>query len=268
MTWLLSQISLPFFPVIYSNKVPLMCTQEVNVKSCATIERLSKILRHSYLDFGVVDSEAACVPDVSRCEGPTWALLLFNAAKRSWFDLETNQAIFFVILFEQYIRCPNWWKISKCLFRQKPSSNSNLLIDVPAIEIPRRSTIHARNSRQWKLRLPERSDTAANFLRGFGCRGGNFFLLILIIVEFLVALFLHFHRLLDRFGGGRLRLQRERQSMFIGSVRWFVSNESQLTGADDFLPTFTRPREDNSPPSRPEFDLAGAGVTGAAGSSS
>lgn len=130
-----------FFPVIYSNKVPLIYMQEVNVKSCATIERLLKILRHSYLDFGVVDSEAACVPDVSRCEGPTWALLLFNAAKRSWFDLETNQTIFFVILFEQYIRCPNWWKISKFLSRQKPSANSNLLIDAPAIEIPRYSIV-------------------------------------------------------------------------------------------------------------------------------
>lgn len=48
-----------------------MYTLEVNVKSCATIERLLKILCHSYLDFGVVDSKAACVPDVSRCDGPT-----------------------------------------------------------------------------------------------------------------------------------------------------------------------------------------------------
>lgn len=56
--------------------------------------------------------------------------------------------------------------------------------------------------------LPERSDAAANSLRGFGRGGWNFLLLILTVVQFFLAFFLDLGRLFDRLGGGRLRLQR------------------------------------------------------------
>ena len=69
-----------------------------------------------------------------------------------------------------------------------------------------------------KEELPERSDAAANFLRGFGRGGWNFLLLILTIVQFLLALFLDLGRLFDRLGGGRLCLQSEdRQSLSVRS---------------------------------------------------
>lgn len=90
--------------------------------------------------------------------------------------------------------------------------------------------------------LPERSDAAANFLRGFGRGGWNFLLLILTVVQFLLALFLGLdHRLLfDRLRGGRLRLQRGRMRLSgstLGFVRtyvvrkntWFLEKNSRET---------------------------------------
>ena len=130
--------------------------------------------------------------------------------------------------------------------------------------------VRAGNCRE-REELPERSDAAANSLRGFGGGGWNFLLLILTVVQFLLAFFLGLGRLFDRLGGGRLRLQwDDRQSLpsQSSSDRFELAVKLTAAVAAGFLPTFIRPRDDSSPPSRPEVGLAGAGVTGAAGSSS
>ena len=121
---------------------------------------------------------------------------------------------------------------------------------------------------RWK-KLPERSDTTANFLRRLGGRGRRLFLFLVILQLLLLLLLRLGGRLLDRLRRGRLRLKGGFIMNEPASRNRSILRRRQLTaGAADFLPTLTRPLEDSNPPNLPEPDLAGAGVTGAAAGSS
>lgn len=74
------------------------------------------------------------------------------------------------------------------------------------------------------MKLPERSDSAANFLGRFGGRGRRLFLL-LVVLELLLLLLLRFcGRLLDRLRRGRLRLARGGLTVYFEELTWKRSN--------------------------------------------